>query len=611
MFNIVEKNQKLVKGILIAITATFVLWGIGGYLNMAGDDGYIAKVGSDKIYPKDIDQAMQEQGQKSQDKVQVLFGLINRQLLINNINQYHMVATKEQLQKEISSIPAFQESGSFNLALYQRFLSDNFMTAEQFQHNVQQQILINQFVNFFNGSYSSSSLFDKKFAELLSRERNVSTYAIDPQQFYPQIKISEAQISQTYKQNIAKFTIPEQAQVQYITLNSNTAEQNIKLTDDEINKYIASHQAEVSNKQIDVSHILFAVPEGATESQRAAIKAQAEKVLAMAKANPSQFAALAKKYSQDSGSAQNGGDLGYFGQGVMVKPFNDVAFKLKPNQISDLVETQFGYHIIKSNAIKGGDNPADIREMAIGQLKKQKLAKVLQDELTQLNEITYNQASSLAPAAQKLGLTIESSDWISKGTLTGDFANPKIQKAIFSDDAIKNHNNTEVVDLGNSTYVVYHVIAAKPQQIKTLDQVKDQITQELKLQQASSMATQLGQQQISQIQSGSLKLNFSNPQDVSLLAQNDSIDSMAVKQIFATPLTKTPAYTGSINKSGQFIIYQINSEKIDPKLDQQNKAVLKQLENSDSMLDLDAYMSYLRTKFNVTYKIDRLNLQSQ
>ena len=136
MFNIVEKNQKLVKGIMIFITVTFVLWGIGGYLGSSGDDGYVAKVGSQKIYTTDIDHAI-DQNPQNTDKMQVLFGLINRQLLINNINDYHMIATKDQLQKQIASIPQFQESNSqFSLQKYQDFLRTQFMSAEQFQANI-------------------------------------------------------------------------------------------------------------------------------------------------------------------------------------------------------------------------------------------------------------------------------------------------------------------------------------------------------------------------------------------------------------------------------------------------------------------------------------------
>ncbi|MFN7094734.1 MAG: SurA N-terminal domain-containing protein, partial [Burkholderiales bacterium] len=327
MFNLVEKNPKLVKGIMIAVAATFVLWGVGGYLGMTGDDGYVAKVGSNKIYPRDIEQVLQQNPQAT-DKMQILFSLINRQLLINNINDYHLIATKPQLQQEIAKIPAFQESGSFNLQKYQNFLRDRFLSAEQFQNTVQQQILINQLLDFFKGSYFSSTLFNQKFAQLLSWQRNVARYTINPEQFYPQIKLNEQQIKNYYQQNLAKFTQPEQAKLQFIELDTAAIANKVQLTEKEINNYLQKHQAQVAGPQINVSHILFTVPANADAKTRASIKAQAVKVLALAKANPSQFAHLATKYSEDPGSVHQGGNLGFFGRGVMVKPFEEAAFSL-------------------------------------------------------------------------------------------------------------------------------------------------------------------------------------------------------------------------------------------------------------------------------------------
>ena len=155
MFNIVEKNQKLVKGIMIVIIITFVMWGIGSYIGMMGDDGYVAKIGNKKIYSQDIDNVMQ-QNKQFNDKTQVTMALVNRQLLINNANSYHLTATTEQMQKEISSMKMFQESGVFSLKKYQAFLRNNFISADQFQNNVKEQIILNQTIDFFKKSYLKS-----------------------------------------------------------------------------------------------------------------------------------------------------------------------------------------------------------------------------------------------------------------------------------------------------------------------------------------------------------------------------------------------------------------------------------------------------------------------
>lgn len=607
MFNLVEKNQALVKGIMIAVIATFILWGIGGYLGMGSDDGYVAKVGDNKIYTRDIDNAMGENPQNT-DKMQVLFSLINRQLLINSFDTFHMVATSKQLQQQIANIPLFLDNGKFSLKKYQDFLTQRLMTATQFQDQVSKQILLEQTVDFFKSTYTSSSVFDKQFVKLLSRQRNVSTYTIDPQIFFKDINVSTKEIDSYYQQNIAKFTLPEEAKVQYLILSAENIAKNIKPSDAEIAKYLADHKAAAA--QIDVSHILLTVPADANSQAKAKIKAQAEKILAEVKANPSKFAALAEKYSQDPISAKNGGDLGYFGKGVMTKPFEDAAFGLKPGQISGIVETQYGYHILKLNNIKGSDS-ASLKTTAIDAIQKQQSTILLQKQLEQLNDLTYNKPTSLEPAAKKLGLSLLVSGWVKKGTASGEFANPKVQQAIFTKDVITNHNNSEVVALNNNSYGVYRIIGYKASQIEPLDSVKDQIISQIKQKQASTMAASEGQKDISQLQNGKLKLNFDTAQDVTLLGQSKDINPAAVKQIFSVPLAKTPAYTGSINDKGAFVIYKINSENVDPKLNTQNLTMLNQLNQNNAMLDLDGYLGYLRTKYPVSYKIERLNQNTQ
>ncbi len=612
MFNIVEKNQKLVKGIMIVITITFVTWGIGSYLGMMGDDGYVAKVGSNKIYERDIDNAMQ-QNKQATDKMQVLFSLINRQLLLNDIASYHLVATTSQLQNAIANIPLFQESGTFSVKKYEDFLRTNFISANQFQNNTQEQILINQTVDLFKNSYFNSSLFTDKFATLLSQERNISTYTVDPKKFYPQINITDKQINDYYKQNIAQFTTPEQVKVQYLELNPDTISANIQIPATMIDKYVQDHQTELNNVQVDVSHILFNVLNNATPEQKAEIKTKAEKVLAMAKANPSKFAELATKYSQDTGSAKKGGDLGFFAHGVMVPAFEKVAFTLKPNEISGLVETQFGFHILKLNA-KKETSTAELQAIALAKLKKQQATSTLQQAVDKLNELTYNKPKTLDQAAQTLNLTLKTSDFVGKDSTTGLFANPKVQKAIFSNDAVKNRNNTEVIDLGNNSYAVFRVTDYKQSQVQPLENVKNKIITDLKATQASQMALKEVQDDITKLNNGTLKLAFIGNQNINMLAQNPDITPMTVKQIFGVSINKLPAYTNGVNQKNEFVIYQINKESINKDLIAQNKKMLEQFNSNNAMVDFGAYLTELKSKYSVSYKADRLtptNTQAQ
>ena len=609
MFHIVEKNQKLVKGILVAVAATFVMFGVGGYLGMGGDDGYVAKVGSAKIYSSDIDNAMQQQGQ-SQDKMQVLLGLINRQLLLNSFKDENLSVSNEALQKAIADIPAFQESGVFILSKYQDFLSSRYLSATKFQDEISQQILLNQMLDFFKTSMISSTAFSNKMVELLSRERSVAKYVIQPKDFYSKVNVTDKDVDNYYKQNIGQFTLPEQVKLQYMVLTKDFVLNSIKPSEAQIAKYKAEYPDQLNLDQVDASHILFSVASNADAKTKAEVKSKAQKVLAEARANPSKFAALAKQYSQDHGSSEKGGDLGFFGKGVMAKPFEQAVFSMKQGQISDLVETQFGYHIIKVNAIQK-TSPNAIHDFIAAQIKQQQATKLLQDKKEELTELSYNKSNSLEPASTKLGLPIQTSDWVSKGSGKGDFANPKVQQAIFNDDLIKKKNNSDVIDLGNGKYAVYRLSDYKPSKVEIIMEVKDKITAILKQQQASSLAYKDGQKQLKELQDNKLNVNFGATQAVNLLEQSKDVDAMTVKQIFATNISKLPAYTGAIDATGAYVIYKITSEKVDQNLDKQNQLIVNQLTQNSSMLALNAYVSGLRDNYKVSYITERLNNPAQ
>ncbi|MBY0379890.1 MAG: peptidylprolyl isomerase, partial [Burkholderiales bacterium] len=591
------------------VTASFVLWGIGGYLGMMGDDEYAVKVGSKKIYERDIDNAMQQNKQYT-DKMQVLYRLVNRQLLLNNSDSYHLSATNEQLQSEIANISVFQESGVFSLDKYKEFLKNSQQTANQFQNNVQDQIVINQVVNAFKDSYFNSKAFNDKLAQLLSKERNVSTYTIDPKKFHSQINLTNKQIEAYYTQNITKFTTPEQVKVQYLTLSPEAIANSTQVSESQIKQYVAIHESELANIQVDVSHILFSLPSNANAKTRKEIKDKASTILAEVKANPKNFASFAKQYSQDPGSATKGGDLGYFGHGVMVTPFEKVAFSLKPNQISDLVETQFGYHILKLNSIKQASNQ-EINTAAINALKKQLSTSNLGKKLDLLNDLTYNKSDSLEPAAKALGINIQTSNWVRKNTNTKDsFANPKVQKAIFSDDTIKKHSNSPVVDFGDNTYSVYRVIDHKNSIAESLANLRESIIEDLKSQQAMQLANKEMQDDITKLKSGKINLNFTGSNNVNLLSQNIDIEPMVVKQIFSTSISKLPAYSSGVNKLSKIVIYRINKELINQNLVNQNKKLLEQYDANNAMVDLSSYVTSLSTKFSINYKTDRLTPKS-
>jgi peptidyl-prolyl cis-trans isomerase D len=603
MFNVVEKNQKLVKGLMIFIALTFVMWGIGSYLGMLGDDGYVAKVGSAKIYERDINSIL-EQNKDAGDKMQVLMSLINRQLLLANSDSYYMQVTKKQLQDEIASIKDFQESGVFSFNKFKKIITSNQVNVKDFEKNLSEQITIKQYLDLFKDSYFSSNAVKNKLAEIFSRERNISQYVIDPKIYMAQVKITDQEISQYYQRNKdALFTEPEKVKLSYLNLTEENVLNNISIDNKVIHNYIVSHESGLNDKYVDASHILFAVPQDSSTSYDKKQFEKAQLVLKILRENPDKFNELAQKYSDDTQSAKKYGELGSFKKGLMVKEFDAVVFNMKPNTISDIVKTQFGYHIIRLNNIKSSSNE-EIMQKAIKALKKQQFALKWQQLQDSLNDLTYNNPKTLEVASKKLGLKIIDSDWLSKKDNSGLFSNKKIQDTVFSTDVLKNKNNSPIVDLGNNNIFVFRVIDYRPSFIESINQVKNQIIENIKKDRASILAYQVGESNILALKNGKLHLNFTNLQTVKLMKQNNDITPDMLKQIFSINLNKLPQYTGGINSEGKFVIYKIINEVIDKDLVKQNLMVVDNINKNQGMVEFGSYVSSLKNKFKVNYKTD-------
>jgi peptidyl-prolyl cis-trans isomerase D len=603
MFNIVEKNQKFVKSLMIFIAITFVMWGVGSYLGMIGDDAYIAKVGSTKIYEKDINNVL-EQNKDAGDKMQVLISLINRQLILENSNKNNMEVTKIQIQNEIASIPAFQESGVFSYDRFQKVILSNRLNIKDFEHNLSEQILIKQYVDLFNDSYFSSNIMKNKLAQIFSRQRSVLEYKINPQSYFNQVLVKPEEINQYYLQNKQKlFTKVEKVKLAYLNLTQDNVLNNIHPTDKVIDDYILSHKSSLVDKYVDASHILFAVPQNSSKSYQENQYNKAKSVLVELQQSPNKFKQLAKKYSDDKQSAKNGGDLGRFKGGIMVKEFDSVVFEMKPNQISDIIKTQFGYHIIRLNKIEYSTSD-ELKQKAIAIVKKQQLLLKWQQIQDQLNDLTYNNPKTLDVAANKLDLKIINSEWLDKNGNNGLLANKKIQDAVFSNDVLQKGNNSQIVDLGNNNLFVIRVTGYQPVVTESIVMVKDRIINALKLAKATELAYKKGESDIVALKKGNLNLNFANLQKLNLLTQNNGITPEMVRQIFTVDLKHTPQYTGGINANGEFIIYKVVDENLDKELLKQNLNVVDNISKNQSMFDFAVYVSSLKNNFKVTYKTD-------
>lgn len=603
MFEFVQNNKIVIKIILGIVAFTFVGFGIGSYTAVMNDN-YIADVDGTKIYQQDVDRAVAGQPGGNANRPQALQGLVNRELVLADARHAGLIATTSQLQKAILAIPEFQDNGKFNDKIYLAFLKARHMTAETFQQGVSRDILLQtQLDPYLQGQIVARSTVDRWIA-LLGEERWVRSHTVSPAAFASQIKVDDAQLKAFYAKDTSRFKTPEAVKLDYVILSEATLASSLPVTEAELAKYYEQHKAEFNIEERRAAHILLAFPAEADAALKGKIKAQADALVKRLRANPQQFATLARQYSQDPGSAQRGGDLGFFARGVMVKPFEDTVFGMHKGQISDAVESPFGYHIIRLDDIKQLDTAA-LKPQLQERVRQQKAAAKFREMADKLSELAYQHSQTLQPIQDTLKLPILHADWLSQGQASQDFrlANPKIWEAALSDEVLKKHHNSESIDLGNNTVAVIRVTAYRPARQQTLPEVKDQIKAEILATEGAKLALKQGQAWVAELNAGKpVSINW-GPSKRITRRESDGLSSADLRAIFAVNAKRLPQYTGVAQENGAYVMYELEKVKAAaPASDKERTQFSAMLVQNATDNQLESYLAYLTKAYPVTFR---------
>ncbi|WP_342118669.1 SurA N-terminal domain-containing protein [Pseudoduganella sp. OTU4001] len=571
MFDFVRTHQKLMQIILaLLIVPSFVLVGVSGVTLFGEDPNTIAKVAGYPLTQQEWENAQRNQldnmrrqmgaqfDQKMFDtpefKQNVLDQLLAQRALSAEIRKAHMTVSNEAVQRAVwADFPTLVKAdGKFDAEQYRQILANQGFSVDMHQSQLRNDMVVNQILGGVEQSGFTPRTVAKAISDFGSQEREVQELAFPLTKYLADVKVTDEMVKAFYDKNAKLFEIPESAKIEYVVLNAESVAPQVNVSDEEVAAYYKSNEKRFATEESRrSSHILIKD------------KAKAEATLAEVRKNPGDFAKIAKAKSEDPGSAENGGDLDVLVKGSFVKPVEDAILKLKQGEISGLVESEFGFHIITVTELKPAHvKPLDeVKGEVAAELKKQKAGKLFSEMSEQFTDTVYSQYESLKPVADKLKLKIETAEGLGRkpNPMLGaaPFNNDKFLTALFAEDALKNKRNTEAVEVAPQTLVAGRIVEFKPASKKPLAEVEGAIKQRVAMEEAVKAAKKAGEEKLAEVKKTGDATGFGEAKTVSR-AKAEGFNPAAFAAVMKADASKLPAYVGVEVPGAGYGLYRIN-----------------------------------------------------
>ena len=623
-----EKTQGIIATfILLLIVIPFALWGINSYFE-SGSKLNVATVNGNDIsqlsYRRTLDQLRGRVAPATFDSRQfkqtILDSLIDQTLLVQDAGSQGYRVSNALLAQTIRALPYFQRDGQFDSAMYDAVLRNQGMTPQEFEQRLREQSITGQIQAGLSDSAIVTDADVAQVARLLSQQREVAYAVISLEALMSRVTVKEKEIEKYYADHTELFQTPEQVRVDYLRLSAADLDRDYQPTEDDLKKAYSDEAARYVVPAVRrASHILISLPANASEAQAKAALAKIDDIAKQARAG-ADFATLAKKYSQDSATAAQGGDLGVVRPGVLPKTLESAVFAMnKPGEISQPVRTSFGYHLIKLTAYTPEKRRpfAEVRKDLVQLVRQRKGEEKFFDVSEKFRNLVYEQPDSLVPAAKALGLKIEKSDWFSHAGGSGIAANSKVVQAAFAPDVLSQARNSDAIDIDDNTLVAVRVAERKPAARQPLNEVRAQIERALKQEQARQEALRLGDTWLGELRAGSAldalakrsSLKYQPPKMLTR-TQTAGVDPRIVEAAFRAPRPAggKPVYD-LVDLDGQgyavFALKQVvePSGKIEDSAQKDARRILTSHRGADYYAD---YRAGLREKAKIKIFSDQL-----
>lgn len=628
MFDYIRNNTRLM-GLLLAlfIVPAFVLVGVDGYRNIDGRGETVAKVAGKAIKRDAWDAAHRSEVERlrtSQPNIDLkafdsdearyatLERLVRDEVLSAAARDLNLFTSDLKVARELQQNPTIaslrRADGTLDMDRYRQLLAAQGLSPQMFEAQLRHDLSVQQVTQgVVSSSLSTPAVAQPSLAAFFQR-RELRLARFDTASFKDKVQVAAADIEQYYQANAARFQAPEQVDVAYAVLDMESVMQGLSVNEADVKSYYEQNLSRYSTpEERRARHILINAAASAPAAEREAAKAKASALLVQVKANPASFADVAKKESQDPGSAPGGGDLSFFQRGAMVKAFEDAAFALPKDGISDVVESEFGYHVIQVTDIRPSlQRPFEtVRAEIEADLKKQSAQRAFAEKAELFGNMVYEQSDSLAPVVDKLKLKLQTANGVMRQPSPGmppALANAKLLDELFSVDAIEKKRNTQAVEVGANQLVSARVTAHRPARTLPLDEVQAQVKELVVNEKAQAMARDAGEKAMASWKGGAdAKLGSA------LTVSRDKPQSLLASELTAAlraDASQLPAWVGVDLGAQGYSVLKIDkvSEREAPAADVA-KQELRQYDQWWASAEGAAYYNLLKKRMKVEIKV--------
>ena len=500
------------------VVLSFVFAGVGSYLNSSGQT-VAATVNGEEIGLNELERAYQAQRGRMESQYgegisamfsdeaylkqfrrSVLDSLISETLVEQKARDLGLRISDELIRNTIRNMQEFQLSGQFNNDRYLSILRQNGFQPSDFRDYLRVQLTREQLARALGGSDFALPGEAKQLYALQAQTRDGRYVLVDAAQFAADAEVTDGDIQSYYDANITSFDTEEKVSLSYVTLTVDDLKGNVSVTDEDVAKWYEENKAQYqTDEQRRVSHIMIETGDDAD-----AAKAKAEEILKSLQGG-ADFAATAEEKSEDTFSAENGGDLDFITPGMMDDAFDEAAFALKNvGDISDVVETQYGYHIIKLTDLKP-ETVKSLDEVA-DEVRDTLLTERATDEFYQLQsrmaEVAFEMPDTLEEVAAIANKPVEQTELFSRNAVPEAVNNPQVVDAAFSPELVDESVNSDLIEIDANTVMVVRVKDHEPQRTKALDEVKEEITASLRAEKSQQAAKAWAEEQMQALAAG-------------------------------------------------------------------------------------------------------------